>query len=200
MDHRPCKLTEYSHQPGDVDQNQNSRHSSGFKYCRNPAIGSEFKGCRDSHADEERPEKRAQERCFDHSGEGDSFLDSFCLREGFTQHQDAVNDSRDDDQGDLPLPVSDVKFVHRIGKKATDHDASGEPYMEMIELAGLLLRIERDHQGIARGFHGPIPQGQNKCSTEEHPEPGGKNHDQCACKVTEEGKAQEVLHSDRVAE
>ena len=126
---------------GDVG---NTRDRSNANHPADPAREArrENTACEiDEHADKKTDNKSTEDtHVFHHFTEAESLLGRLRLRHLLTHEHDAVNESRDEEQSELDLPV---KITHGPTNQATENEAERPAGVKDVEIVGSIIREER---------------------------------------------------------
>ena len=161
-----------------------------------PLTGAELGGGREQHADDHQQEAR-RETGREHRARGLTALHALGLRELLTGEEDAVARERQQHGRELRLPA-EAQLAEHEGQQAADHDAAREPHVEVVELRGLVLRIERRNQRVAGRLDGTVGDAEQQRADEQAPKVPREDREQDAREVADERDAQDALEPERV--
>ena len=153
MIERARKVPHHEHDRADINQHQNARKSDSFGQRHiHPRARCQFGRSGEEHDREEHPKRWPLERFGHHLAEGHARCGAGGLRKPVPHGPQAEDDAGDDRQGDqhLPFNVQLAEKQHR--QQPANNDPARPPRVQRVQLAGLVIGVQRGSQRVDRGF------------------------------------------------
>ena len=148
---RAREVPHHEHDRRDIDQHQNARHPHRLaERDVHPRPRRQFGRGGEEHDREKDPERRALERFGQHLAKADALHRALGLRKVDPQRPQPQHDPRQDRQRHRQPPVQvQLAEQHHAGQPA-DHDPERPPGVQAVELAGLVIGIDRGGHRVDR--------------------------------------------------